>query len=644
MSKIHVLDFEVANLIAAGEVVDRPASVIKELLENAIDSGANTITVEVMHGGITYMRVTDNGCGIAFDDLPTAILRHATSKINTADDLEHIETLGFRGEALAAIASVSKLRIISRPESEQIGGILIAEGGEVIEHTEIGCSAGTNIIVEELFANVPARRKFLKKDISETAAIFTIVERIALSRPDISFRFIADGTMKLRTEGNGDLKSAIYSVLGRDFWSRTISVSGESSGVSVKGYIGMPDTARANRNGQIFFINGRYIRSKTASAAIEQAYTTFIPTERFPACVLSIDVSPNAVDVNVHPAKLEVKFSNERAVFEAVYYAVRPALERSMTPGTIPSAETVQRDNMRRAERTASAFVPINRETPKQAPIDFSLKSPEKDAARSVTPEIRRPISAENNISSGKAEGAVLKINDAPKGFQNTSAIRNEPTEAQIRDDAWNADESESNTEEIREIPEYRIIGEAWNTYVIIELDTKLYMIDKHAAHERILFERLKANMREANKNPSSQLLVVPVTVSLTKDEASAVSDFADEIKSAGFEFTMDGSDAVISALPQGFDADMASEALISFGDGLRLSPNEARDILFERVLFTTACKAAIKGGRVYGEEHIKWLCDELFRLQNFKYCQHGRPVVLEMTKNQLDRNFGRLM
>ncbi|MCD8314304.1 MAG: DNA mismatch repair endonuclease MutL [Firmicutes bacterium] len=662
MSKIHVLDFEVANLIAAGEVVDRPASVIKELLENAIDSGAHTITVEVKRGGVAYMRVTDNGCGISFDDLPTSILRHATSKISNADDLEHIGTLGFRGEALAAIASVSKLRIISRPEGEEKGGILIAEGGSVVEHSEIAASAGTSVIVEELFANVPARRKFLKKDVSETAAIFTVVERIALSRPDISFRFIADGTMKLRTEGNGDLKSAIYSVLGREFWARTIKVSNSTGGVTVSGYIGMPDTARANRNGQIFFINGRYIRSKTASAAIEQAYTTFIPTEKFPACVLSIEVSPFAVDVNVHPAKLEVKFSNERVVFESVYYAVRPALESSMTPGNITASSgkpvtDAATENLRRAERVADAFVPV-KDTPREQRHIFEEVQVAKPSERNFS-DYRTSV----HSAGGAAENRILRLDDTPRGFRGstfdaaTAALHLTERESsgesekvkRDEDDAAsdvNAENEENASDEAADIkiPDYRIIGEAWNTYVIVELDTKLYLIDKHAAHERIIFERLKDNMRKANKNPSVQLLAVPIEILLSSDEASAVSEFAEEIRAAGFDFSLDGKKAVVTAVPQGFDAEMTSEAFMTFGDGLRLSPNEARDMLFERVLFTTSCKAAIKGGRAYGIEHIKWLCDELFRLPNVKYCPHGRPVILEFTKNQLDRNFGRIM
>lgn len=670
-NKIHVLDFEVANLIAAGEVVDRPASVIKELLENAIDAGATVITTEIQHGGISYMRVTDNGCGIDFDDLPTAILRHATSKISSASDLDGIMTLGFRGEALAAIASVSKMRIISRPEYAEFGGLLSIEGGEIVEYTETGCSKGTNIIVEELFANVPARRKFLKKDASETAAICTIVERVALSRPDISFRLITDGVMRLRTEGNGDLKGAIYSVLGRGFWSRTIPVKAQSGGVSVEGYIGMPDTARANRNGQIFFINGRYIRSKTAQAAIEQAYNTFAPADRFPACVLSITVAPNTVDVNVHPAKLEVKFSNEKLIFETVYYAVRPALERNMTTAEIRLTEekksavnVIPSDYMRRAEKTAAAFVPVRdgTPTPKTEEIRFrpekeSLASTDRPVLGNVTPPAERkgvyPLHSEGspranyaNVTARMAE--VIKIPEhiaAPTVAEEKYVTR--PTEevktAKIPSGtAGEAKPENDNAPKDAVIPDYRIVGEAFNCYVIVEYEKTLLLIDKHAAHERILYERLRENMRQRSMESASQLLIVPVTVELTSDEAAAIAEYADEINAAGFDFTLDGSTVTVSSLPHNFGTDTVHEIFEVFADGLRTSAAEARDIIFERTLYTCACKAAIKGGRVYGPEHIKWLCDELFRLPNIKYCPHGRPVALELTHSGLDRHFKR--
>ncbi|MBO7177060.1 MAG: DNA mismatch repair endonuclease MutL, partial [Clostridia bacterium] len=329
MGKINVLSFAVANLIAAGEVVDRPASVIKELMENAVDAGSTRITIEIQNGGVTFMRVSDNGCGMSAEDLPIAVRRHATSKIREAEDLDGILTLGFRGEALAAIASVSHLRIFSKPHGAPLGAMLESYGGENVTMTELGCSDGTTVIVEDLFANVPARRKFLKKDATEAMAVTANVEKVALSRPDIAFRLIVDGNVRLETAGDGDLRHAVYAVFGREFASRLIEInSGEENGIRVSGFISRPDNVKSNRNFQNYFINGRYVKSKTACAAVEQAYCSYMPPEKFPCCVLNLQITPAAVDVNVHPAKLEVKFSNEKPVFEAIYYAVRNALEQ----------------------------------------------------------------------------------------------------------------------------------------------------------------------------------------------------------------------------------------------------------------------------------------------------------------------------
>lgn len=683
--KIRVLDFEVANLIAAGEVVDRPASVIKELTENAIDSGATVITVEIRHGGITYMRVSDNGCGIEFDDLPTAILRHATSKIRDASDLDRIGTLGFRGEALAAIAAVSHMRIISRPADEELGGLLAVTGGEIVEHTETGCSAGTTVIVEELFANVPARRKFLKKDTAETAAIVTVVERVALSRPDISFRLICNGEMKLRTEGNGDLSGAIYSVLGRSFHSRTIGVDYENAGLRVSGFIGMPDTARANRNGEIFFINGRLVRSKTAGAAVEQAYHTLIPDDRFPCCVLSLEISPDTVDVNVHPAKLEVKFSNERLVFETFYYAVRPALERNMTRGELPVDNTsgngnvsANREYMRRAAASASSFVPVRDGTPSPKTIRIDtgngsvitggVTSPfKRDATLSskhgpisdieivktigeIMPAHKDgygAVNAPEDQAGAGSDGDGDSINSSGSNNSNSNSISTASGPSLSVSDApsdraGNIPAVGDATRTTLPVPDYTILGEAWDCYVVVMCGEKLLLIDKHAAHERILFERMRRNMRHDPSASVSQLLLVPVPVRLTESEAANVAEYADDIRSAGFDFILDGADVSVTAIPSGFTPAMTPAMFESFGSELYTSASDARDAVFERALYTAACKAAIKGGRIYGIEHIKWICDELFRLPDIKYCPHGRPVALELSHSQLDRHFGR--
>ena len=330
MGKINVLDQQIANLIAAGEVVDRPASVVKEMLENSIDAGAKNITLEIKRGGVSFIRVSDDGCGMSREDVPVSIKRHATSKIKSAADLDGIMTLGFRGEALAAIGSVSKLRIMTKPHGDTMGTLLQATAGDVELFTETRCTDGTTIIVEDLFANVPARRKFLKKDSSEALAVTAVIEKIALSRPDLAFRFISDGALKFATNGDGDLKNCIYAVLGRDFAHRLTPVDDMTDGIGIRGFIGSPENIRANRNYQNFFINGRYVKSRTAMAALEQAFSSYIPGDKFPVCVLFIKLHPAYVDVNVHPAKLEVKFSNEQIVFNAVYSAVRGALTANL--------------------------------------------------------------------------------------------------------------------------------------------------------------------------------------------------------------------------------------------------------------------------------------------------------------------------
>ena len=327
MGKINVLGFDVANLIAAGEVVDRPSSVVKELLENAIDAGATHITVEIKNGGTSFIRIADDGSGMEHEDLPIAILRHATSKIKNAEDLNEIMTLGFRGEALAAISSVSKIRIMSRKKKAEMGSLLEAHGGEVVTHIQSGCAEGTTVIVEDIFYNVPARKKFLKSDRAETSSVSAVVEKVALSRPDISFRYITDGSLKYLTQGDGSLQNAVYAVLGRDIAKKTIKVSREDNGVRVEGFISTPEYTSAYRTQENFYINSRFVKSKTAQAALEQAYNSYIPQGKFPFCVLNIVIDPSTVDVNVHPAKLEVKFSNEKLIFDAVYYAVRTALD-----------------------------------------------------------------------------------------------------------------------------------------------------------------------------------------------------------------------------------------------------------------------------------------------------------------------------
>lgn len=680
MGKINVLSFAVANLIAAGEVVDRPASVIKELLENAIDSGANRITVEIQNGGVTYMRVSDNGCGMEPNDLPIAIRRHATSKIKDAKDLDGILTLGFRGEALAAIASVSDLRIISKTHDAPIGAVLEAHGGEAIGVTERACSDGTSVIVENLFANVPARRKFLKKDVTEAMAVGALVEKIALSKPNIAFRLITDGTIRLETVGDGNLKNTVYSVFGREFASKLIPAELSLNGVEVSGFIGRSDNVRANRNYQNFFINGRYVKSRTAMAALEQAYTSYIPSEKFPCCVLFLTIHPSAVDVNVHPAKLEVKFSNEKPVFEAVYYAVRNAMESNQERPDV-MLRSVSAGNRRMEERLSDSQTPIDsgrEESVKQRQLtadlpsvsartdDFSVSreslhtksSAEREGgfAHMTASEYVRQYLKEEEKTEATSDFPPSRVSDVRKTgntmpaelFRDSSRERGtaeesaKPSEEPMFGKREETVSSAVPCESTR-IPDYRILGEAFHTYVLVETGEKLLMIDKHAAHERILFEELKAGMNDRNK--ASQLLMVPIEVMLTSDELETLVQFRDEIESVGFAFSVGRYAVSVTAMPEGIATDAVADMLTVIAERLNTHTGSAkltRDTVFEKALYQASCKAAIKAGREYFDGHIEWLVAKLMALPDITVCPHGRPVAMELTKKNLDHQFER--
>ncbi len=624
MGKINVLGFDVANLIAAGEVVDRPASVVKELLENAVDSGADEITVEIKNGGISHIRLSDNGCGMDQDDLPVAVLRHATSKIKTADDLDKISTLGFRGEALAAIASVTKLKIYSRPHGDDAGSLLICEGGEIVELCEAGCAVGTTVIADELFYNVPARRKFLKRDATECAKITDIMEKVALSVPDISIKYICDGEIRFITQGDGNLQNTIYSVFGKRIASRLVKVERQENGVKVSGYISAPDMTFSKRTEEIFYVNGRYIRSPLLMSALERAYISKIPEDKFPLCVLNIGLSTGEVDVNVHPTKLEVKFSNERIVSEALHYAVLTALNKTDTRPEMTVGRTYGDEQKGKIEKIINAFAPV--ETP-AADKDTQLQI---DAAK----ETKVKLPASSGISSIMAgyDIPVVKVNKQEESSPKVSLV--------------------SGTSDTKDkIPAYKIIGEAYDCYVIIELEDRLLLIDKHAAHERIIFEELCE--RRKNKTKESQALLVPIEIRLNEEDMVSLSDYSEDIKSIGFEFTADSSNSSVSlfSIPSEIStegADSAFCAMLSrLSDG-KGSVESTESEYFEKALYQASCKAAIKGGRYYGIEHIKWICDRILKDPGedgtvIKTCPHGRPVAFEIKKSSVERQFKRL-
>ncbi len=679
MGKINVLSFAVANLIAAGEVVDRPASVIKELLENAIDAGADRITVEIQNGGISYMRVTDNGCGISKEDLPVALRRHATSKIKDAEDLEAIISLGFRGEALAAISSVANVRIVSKTKDSDVGAVLESHGGVVVGVTERACSDGTSVIVEDLFYNVPARRKFLKKNVTEGMAVVTTVERVSLSHPEISFRLISDGNIKLETAGDGKLHSAIYSVFGKDFASRLIPVQGSSEGITVTGYIGRSDNVKSNRNYQNFFINGRYVKSKTAMAAIEQAFSSYIPPEKFPCCVIFIKIDPRCVDVNVHPSKLEVKFSNEKAIFEAIYYAVRNGLEQNTTRPEVRlengriSAQDYRNLAGAQAKTRPSAvnaFAPIPDRgiKPEQMKISTPTASNPRPSAAPAwsapqTSAVVRPAAPavsdipkprvtppaaqtapKTESPSEKFSFGSPKLDFTPKSVEITSDAEPKPIDSIKAEKSAPSPIPEREAEPAREIPPYKIVGEAFNSYVFIDLGEKMLVVDKHAAHERIIFEHFKKIMEKGEQ--ASQMLMLPVRINFSREEIAALEEYRAEIEQAGFTFDTEEQAVNVQSFPVGIEASAIVDIFGEFASGLATDStnvNITRQFAFEKALYQASCKAAIKAGRQYPEEHIKWLCQKLMELPDITFCPHGRPVAIEMTKNMLDHQFERL-
>lgn len=703
MGKINVLSFAVANLIAAGEVVDRPSSVIKELLENAIDAGATAITVEIQNGGVTYMRVADNGCGMEPDDLPIAIRRHATSKIKNAEDLEKILTLGFRGEALAAIASVSDMRIISKTADAQTGAMLEARSGNIIKVSERAATKGTTVIVENLFSNVPARRKFLKKDVTEAMSVSAVVEKIALSKPDISFKLIIDGNVKLETVGDGNVKNAIYSVFGREFASKLIRTELEVDGIGVTGYVGRSDNVRSNRNYQNFFINGRYVKSRTAGAALEQAYTSYIAPDKFPCCVLFLNINPATVDVNVHPAKLEVKFSNEKPVFEAVYYAVRNALEansarpdvslgtgsgkngwtqKNVSEAVLP-IEDRRGQSLKARQVESRLFTKPSEPASKPEPVPstvkaktayplFELSDKKVNAFANLTAEeyVREYVKENGYFSKASVNGEKNTDSRNEAAGNNRNAFEKKPED--VIDNGVEFKEKEEKEELTKEpdeaktafakpeqnapakefIPEqddkadtlsYRIIGEAFNAYVIVERGDKMLIIDKHAAHERIIFEELKAGMK--NSLPMSQMLMLPIEIMMTTEEIETLELYRAEIESVGFEFTTGRYSVSVNAVPYGISSTAVSDMLVVMAERIKSGTGTAgltRDIVFEKALYQASCKAAIKAGREYAPEHIKWIVDKLMALPDITVCPHGRPVAMELSKKNLDRQFER--
>ena len=637
MPSINVLPRDLAELIAAGEVVERPASVVKETVENSIDAGARHITVEIARGGVTYIRITDDGCGISRDDVPKAFLRHATSKINTAEDLDRIMTLGFRGEALAATAAVARVELFTKTAEEPLGTHYMIEGGAETLYEESGCPEGTTLVIRDLFYNIPARMKFLKKDATEGAAVKAIVDRAALSNPQIAFKFIRDGEQVFTTSGNGDLQGAIYSVLGREFAKSLIPVDYQYDGVGVSGFVSKPVSCKASRTGQITFLNGRLVMSKTVMAAVEQAYKNSAMVGKFPAFVLNVSVPFEAVDVNVHPAKTEVRFSDEKRIFSAVHYAVKSAIAAGDTrPEIVPTAQKkpfFMHMDAAEYRQSAVAF----EEKPKSAPKDTPRFERLSDQN---TPFFLRKefIEAEKRLSEKERALNITRESDeeivSPAAAEpQTDAQKTEPQEVSRPQEKEESQEAEYDPK-----AEILFIGEAFSTYIIVSRGESIFLIDKHAAHERLIYNELKER-----ETIESQPLLEPVAVRLEGDKYIAAIDSAELLLRAGIELEDFGDGTVLvravpAALAREDVASMVEEAVTSISETGSVELSALDDIFH-----TVSCKAAIKAGYITSREELLSLAKRVIDNPDVMYCPHGRPVAFEIKRRELERHFGRI-
>lgn len=643
MPTIQCLDSHVADLIAAGEVVERPASVAKELLENALDAGASAISVEVQHGGLTYLRITDNGCGIAPSQLPTAFLRHATSKLRRAEDLAAIGTLGFRGEALAAIAAVSRVDIFSRERGADQGASLHLEGGVPGEVTETGCPEGTTLCVRDLFYNTPARMKFMKKDTAEAAAVTGVVTHLALSHPEVSVKLIRDGAEVLHTPGDGQLRSAVYAALGRDFALGLLPINGCGGDISVEGFVTKPLNGGGTRGRQLFFVNGRFVKSQLLTAALEEAYRNRLLKGKFPSCVLHITLPKNTVDVNVHPAKTVVKFQNERAVFDAVHYTVKDLLTAGETPK--PAQQTFYQSMTVREYRERQTPPPAEKRPlgsySARPAVDPDAKLPIRDSVHRPAPlptrapqpaevrpaPVKAPVPAETIVRTEPSAPALVPAEERP-------APAEIPASAPPRN---TIDLPIQQTLTEKPAP-WRMVGEALDTYIICQDESEnLWLIDKHAAHERLRFNALK----ERQEPPMSQLLLQPLAVDLEADAYAAALASLSLLEELGFSCEDFGAGTLlVREIPADICPEDAAATIEELAEGLRLGradPAAARDHLLQ----TMACKSAIKAGMHTSPAELRALVDRV-QSGEIQYCPHGRPVAVKLTRYEIEKMFKR--
>lgn len=703
MGVINVLDKHIAELIAAGEVVERPSSVIKELVENSIDAGAKNITVEIKNGGTTFMRVADDGCGIYRDDIKKAFLRHATSKVKTANDLDMISTLGFRGEALASISAVSRLQVITKNENEEIGSCYEIEGGDEISLEEAGCPTGTTFVIRDLFYNIPARSKFLKKDVAEGNAVSALMDKIVLSHPEVAFTFIRDGKQVLRTFGDGKLLSAIYSVFGKDFAKGLIPVDYTLDSVTVKGYISKPINSRPNRNMQNFFINGRFVKTRTGMAALEEAYKGSIMVGKFPSAVLQLTVPYEIIDVNVHPAKIEVRFINERPVFDAIYHAVKTALQQGDERKQVHFKENTAFNEIKKVNpfNNAQAVFAKAENTPAEKPIkpieriEPVLKNSEPKPYNpfdelDLKDEKTKPVSIDNlkmsdssnpfdiyskqaikrnsELENKKAEFSKQKLEKAeqlilkatqqeeslPKQKITVDDLTAESTETPIETEVSKeevkplkeisenkTDNNDALTELPKEQTKLRFLGEAFNTYIIVEKnDNEVLIIDKHAAHERIIYEKLKADSGSANV----QYLLTPITVTLDKIDYDAAVSNLDMFAKCSFDVEDFGNGTLlVRSAPQYLAATEIADCITEMSGYIASGKKDIYTEKMDWFYHNVSCRSAIKAGNKSTVQELMDIAWTLEKNPQIKYCPHGRPICIVMTKYEIEKQFGRL-
>lgn len=703
MGVINVLDKHIAELIAAGEVVERPSSVIKELVENSIDAGAKNITVEIKNGGTTFMRVADDGCGIYRDDIKKAFLRHATSKVKTANDLDSIATLGFRGEALASISAVSRLQVITKNENEEIGSCYEIEGGDEISLEEAGCPTGTTFVIRDLFYNIPARSKFLKKDVAEGNAVSALMDKIVLSHPEVAFTFIRDGKQVLRTFGDGKLLSAIYSVFGKDFAKGLIPVDYTLDSVTVKGYISKPINSRPNRNMQNFFINGRFVKTRTGMAALEEAYKGSIMVGKFPSAVLQLTVPYEIIDVNVHPAKIEVRFINERPVFDAIYHAVKTALQQGDERKQIHFKENTAFNEIKKVNpfNNAQAVFAKAENTPAEKPIkpieriEPVLKNSEPKPYNpfdelDLKDEKPKPVSIDNlkmsdssnpfdiyskqaikrnsELENKKAEFSKQRLEKAEQLILKATQQEESLTKQEITVDDLTAESTETpieaevskeevkplkeisenktdNNDALTELPKeqtkLRFLGEAFNTYIIVEKnDNEVLIIDKHAAHERIIYEKLKADSGSANV----QYLLTPITVTLDKIDYDAAVSNLDMFAKCSFDVEDFGNGTLlVRSAPQYLAATEIADCITEMSGYIASGKKDIYTEKMDWFYHNVSCRSAIKAGNKSTVQELMDIAWTLEKNPQIKYCPHGRPICIVMTKYEIEKQFGRL-